>query len=274
MLLHNADGSVRFHEDAAGPIRIFENPDPFEVYTLGADSSGGNADDPAACIVRARRRPRVVGAIHGMFDPFRFAELVYDLHLFFGRALTAVDPDKFGTEVIALYRAKKALASLYRSSTDPKSPKQKRKDYGYVYTEARRERLDRLLAQDLDRGVLDFNFWPLLEEMRLYGFYGRTNRKGDKVGDHPSTGHDDCQKAYAMAKAADADYPLPARPSEADIRLQDLDAKIAYAAGAQRLMLIRERAYAKMLREAGTAQGHPGTVVPKRWSTTGGSGLN
>ena len=231
-----------FRESASGMLYVFEDPDPLESYTVGADAASGGERDYTAFIVRARRSPRVVAVFYGHIDPFESKVQYRLLGRWYNRAWYGPEDDRFGRELIGYLRDVGETSRIVRRPTSEADEVRTRTDYGYAPNTNLRTRLDEAIKARLATGEYDLRFEPLLMELKQYGYYGREVR-GRQVGDHPPTGHDDLQKALGYAIVTHEDTPLPPLPKHEDRRIEQ-------ASGASLVKLMRQKALDAALKQA------------------------
>lgn len=84
-----------------GPLKIWRQPEPGQVYTLGADVADGGQGGDYSCIEIWRKLPAPYHAEqvlewHGHLDPYNFAHIISPLAKMYNEALVAVEINAHG----------------------------------------------------------------------------------------------------------------------------------------------------------------------------------
>lgn len=84
-------------EDGAGELSLWEEPVSGEQYDIGADPATGieGGDWVVACVVKRRNREQVA-EWRGRVDPFAFADILYNLGMYYNTAQVGVEVDGIG----------------------------------------------------------------------------------------------------------------------------------------------------------------------------------
>ena len=245
--VYERDGNFEFVPDESSGLRVYEAPELYGAYIIGADFAQGNASDWTACVVWDRRRSCVSTVYHARADTNLAKVILYDLVHYYRRAWVVIDPDRFGGQAIGYLRDRGYTGRLYRRKTREDDIQQKPLDYGYVFTSRTRAALDERVGEELKRGTLDVRYEPLAREIGLYGYYGREVR-GVQAPDHPPAGHDDLQKALGMALKGHDECPMPSRRDQEDAAFSALPGSTGRIARERAKI---DRAFAELVRRTG-----------------------
>jgi len=105
----------------AGPVSIWEMPQPGQVYVIGADTAEGleHGDFSSAHVIKVSTG-EVVAHWHGHHPPDEFGETLDELGRFYNTALLGVEANNHGHTTLAVLKALKYPKLFYHVRTDEK----------------------------------------------------------------------------------------------------------------------------------------------------------
>jgi len=118
-------GRPEFHEHSQGYVQIWEDPIPGKSYVVGADCAAGlKGRDFSAAYVLCRDNLRVVASFHGSLDVDRYAEELWNIGMFYNKALVAPENNRDLTVALKLSRRGYPRLYYYRALDRKSAPTQ------------------------------------------------------------------------------------------------------------------------------------------------------
>jgi hypothetical protein len=137
-IIRNSDGKLEFIENFGGYFSMREAPMPGVRYIVSGDTSEGLAHgDAQVAYVTNCKTGKCAGVYRSQVPPDEFANVVYDIGMFYNIALVAVEVNKDGLWVNAELEKRGYQNLYYRKSFDDIT-KQITKMFGWKTTSATR----------------------------------------------------------------------------------------------------------------------------------------
>lgn len=137
-IIRNSDGKLEFIENFGGYFSMREAPRPGVRYIVSGDTSEGLAHgDAQVAYVTNCKTGKCAGVYRSQVPPDEFANVVYDIGMFYNIALVAVEVNKDGLWVNAELEKRGYQNLYYRKSFDDIT-KQITKMFGWKTTSATR----------------------------------------------------------------------------------------------------------------------------------------
>jgi len=216
-MMADIEKEADWSDDGAGPLRIFEMPNPGVEFMLSCDAAEGlDSGDNTAILCMNRLTGNLAAVWHGKCPPMDAARRIAAMAWLYGGgwAIAEINGKEGGVVVAELVRL--GYDKLYWRHDDLRPDHSDRKP-GFLASMATRPKVDAAISRFLptvagEEKWLKLNYEPLFEEIRQYAIInGRP--------DHPDGGHDDLQKALGMLLLMHSDerYPYEARLTEVNI---------------------------------------------------------
>ena len=184
------DHSRAFVEDTNGYINIYSEPEPYEPYTIGADTAGEGSDFNTATVIDTQQRQ--VATIRLAKDEDLFADQLYCLGMKYNQALIAPE-NNFSTYVTNTLVNREYPNIYVRENRPDAISKQTVKLYGFNTNKATRPAMLAKLRELVRDRVECINDLVTLQEM----FTFIIDERGKPVAIEGE--HDDTVMAYAIA---------------------------------------------------------------------------
>lgn len=211
--LVDREGLVRIEEDAQGPLRIWEKPNPCCSYVIGADTAEGVSGGDFSC-AQMLRRPcpthgdtlQHVASYHSQEPPEIFGVSLKALGHYYRTA--PIIPEINGPGLLTLYKLTEfpSYPALYCRERFDAGIKQNVEAYGFRTTEATRP----MLVGSLAAAIRDQSFVTQdLDTLDECGTFVKTDGGKDEA---QAGCHDDRVLASALAVIGHRAMPLPKPP--------------------------------------------------------------
>lgn len=173
---------------------IYKNVKENQRYYIGVDTSSGNGGDFSACSVFDSNGEQVAVFYDNKIPVYKFAQLVYDLGMYFNYAFLVVEKNSFGQSVIEKLRVEMQYLNMYKMKQFDERGR-KRYKIGWVTTSVTKPKLVSDFKEQFEIMMILLNDNQTLEEMKIF-----TSYENGKTGNIRGEGfHDDLVVASALA---------------------------------------------------------------------------
>lgn len=199
-VLQETTAGVEFQPASDGPLTIWKNPSPDEdhgKYFVAGDPTHSTRGDFAVAQVINRRTLEQVAEWRGRIDPVTFADVLYQLGLYYNTAEVVNEIEGPGYSTIGALLAKNYPRVYNKARPDQTPGKMSQDQYGWSTTMQSKHLAIGWLLRVVVEGSLTIHSSTLFNEMKSYvtldnGSYGpATNTGKDK-------GYDDTVMAMAI----------------------------------------------------------------------------
>lgn len=172
---------------------IYKNVKPGERYFVGVDTSSGSGGDNSAISVFDSHGEQVAAFYDNKIPVYKFAQVVYDIGMYFNYGFLVVEKNSFGQSIIEKLRAEFGYLNMYKMKQFDERGR-KRYKIGWVTTSVTKPKLISDYKEQFEMDLILLNDNETLEEMKIFTDYnGKTgNIRGEGF-------HDDMVIASALA---------------------------------------------------------------------------
>jgi hypothetical protein len=173
---------------------IYKNVKVNERYYIGVDTSSGNGGDNSAVSVFDSQGEQVAVFFDNRIPVYKFAQVVYDIGMYFNYGFLVVEKNSFGQSVIEKLRAEYGYLNMFKMKTFDERGR-KRYKIGWVTTSVTKPKLVSDYKEQFEMDLILLNDNETLEEMKIF-----TSYENGKTGNIRGEGfHDDLVVASALA---------------------------------------------------------------------------
>ena len=173
---------------------MFKNFKPTERFYIGVDTASGNGGDNSTCSVFNADGEQIGVFFSNQIPVYKFADLVYDMGMYFNYAFLVVEKNSFGQSVIEKLRAEKGYLNMFKMKTFDDRGRKKYK-IGWVTLGSTKPKLIQDFKEQFERELILINDINTLDEMKI--FVEEDGKAHNKRGD--GTNHDDLVIGAALA---------------------------------------------------------------------------
>lgn len=168
------EGRYIFRPDSTGVFKIYEMPQKFGQYVVGADAAEGLAHgDKSAAVVIDKKTNKTVCAYNSNIPPDRFAEDLIKIGHFYNDAIIACESKGYGYGVNQdLY---KSYAKIYRKVNTKKGIVEQTQELGWNTNSSTRPRMLAQLGEEIFDHSTDLNDRDLIQQ--CWTFINNVERK-------------------------------------------------------------------------------------------------
>ncbi|WP_273484730.1 terminase large subunit domain-containing protein [Desulforamulus ruminis] len=172
---------------------IYRNVKENERYYIGVDTSSGSGGDYSAISIFNSEGQQVASFYDSKVPIYKFAQVVYDIGMYFNYGFLVVEKNSFGQSVIEKLRQEFQYLNMYKMKQFDERGR-KRYKIGWVTTSVTKPKLISDFKEQFETDLILMNDNETLEEMKIFTDYnGKTgNIRGEGF-------HDDMVIASALA---------------------------------------------------------------------------
>jgi hypothetical protein len=177
-------------EDQKGALWIWEEPITGHEYIFGIDCSEGvGADNSCIEIIDVTKHEQVGEFYSNNITPYEFAQVVYELAIFYNNALLVIEEMSAGLSVINTLQNELYYDNFYYNNTMSKTPKA-----GLKTTVSNRPLILTSFQTCILQKTMKMNSIRMLNEMKTFEYNATTKKPEAHKGKH-----DDAIMAFAIA---------------------------------------------------------------------------
>jgi hypothetical protein len=177
-------------EDQKGALWIWEEPITGHEYIFGIDCSEGvGADNSCIEIIDVTKHEQVGEFYSNNITPYEFAQVVYELAIFYNNALLVIEEMSAGLSVINTLQNELYYDNFYYNNTMSKTPKA-----GIKTTVSNRPIILTSFQTCILQKTMKMNSIRMLNEMKTFEYNATTKKPEAHKGKH-----DDAIMAFAIA---------------------------------------------------------------------------
>jgi len=177
-------------EDQKGALWIWEEPITGHEYIFGIDCSEGvGADNSCIEIIDVTKHEQVGEFYSNNITPYEFAQVVYELAIFYNNALLVIEEMSAGLSVINTLQNELYYDNFYYNNTMSKTPKA-----GLKTTVSNRPIILTSFQTCILQKTMKMNSIRMLNEMKTFEYNATTKKPEAHKGKH-----DDAIMAFAIA---------------------------------------------------------------------------
>lgn len=156
--------SITLTPRADGRLKVYQEPNPGDIYALGADVAEGLELGDFSSVFVINKRLEHCASWHGKMDPDLFGELVCKIGSFYNQALVAVEINNHGHATMAQVKRKGYLNVYTRQIKEERSEAYTKKIGWHSNKKSKMLMLDEFVAA-VREGTLQLWDQALLREM-------------------------------------------------------------------------------------------------------------
>ncbi|ABO48923.1 conserved hypothetical protein [Desulforamulus reducens MI-1] len=173
---------------------IYRNVKSNERYFIGVDTSSGSGGDYSAVSVFDSQGEQIATFYDNKIPVYKFAQVVYDIGMYFNYGFLVVEKNSFGQSVIEKLRTEFGYLNMYKMKQFDERGR-KRYKIGWVTTSVTKPKLISDYKEQFEMDLILLNDNETLEEMKIF-----TSYENGKTGNIRGEGfHDDMVIASALA---------------------------------------------------------------------------
>lgn len=177
-------------EDQKGALWIWEEPITGHEYIFGIDCSEGvGADNSCIEIIDVTKQEQVGEFYSNNITPYEFAQVVYELAIFYNNALLVIEEMSAGLSVINTLQNELYYDNFYYNNTASKTPKA-----GLKTTVSNRPLILTSFQTCILQKTMKINSIRMLNEMKTFEYNATTKKPEAHKGKH-----DDAIMAFSIA---------------------------------------------------------------------------
>ncbi|ALX50535.1 hypothetical protein AOX59_04150 [Lentibacillus amyloliquefaciens] len=178
-------------------LKIFHEFNPKKRYYAGVDVAHGSGNgDSSTCTIIDDEGVEVASLGTNKLPVYQFADVLYDLLMWYGQPFTAIERNNVGIVLIEKMRDEYQLMNLYKEKLFDQKGKRK-SQLGFTTTVHSKPILLEKFKEHFERGYILLNDTETLEQMQIY--QNVNNKMGNKQG---TDNHDDKVISASLANLA------------------------------------------------------------------------
>lgn len=174
---------------------LFELPERSKKYYFGVDTASGSGQDYSTISAYDIDGQQVMSFYHNKITIYEFAQVIYDLGIFYNYAFLTVESNSYGLAVIERLRKEKQYMNMYKMKTFDERGKKKLK-VGFLTSQKTKPIMISDFKEQFELGLINIECKTTLNQMQM--FIETNGRTGNKRGNSDAH-HDDSVIASALA---------------------------------------------------------------------------
>ncbi|WP_342598797.1 terminase family protein [Psychrobacillus sp. FSL H8-0483] len=176
-------------------LALFELPERSKKYYFGVDTASGSGQDFSTISVFDIDGQQVLSFYHNKITIYEFAQVIYDLGIFYNYAFLTVESNSYGLAVIERLRKEKQYLNMYKMKTFDERGKKKLK-VGFLTSQKTKPIMISDFKEQFELGLINIECKVTLNQMQM--FIETNGRMGNKKG-NSDLHHDDSVISSALA---------------------------------------------------------------------------
>ncbi|HWJ80192.1 MAG TPA: terminase family protein [Niallia sp.] len=176
-------------------LDIFEFPKRTKKYYFGIDTASGSGKDFSTIAAFDDEGQQVMSFYNNKIPLYEFAQVVYDLGIFYNYAFLTVEKNSYGLPLIERLRKEKGYLNMYKMKTFDERGK-KKLQIGFITSEKTKAIMISDYKEQFEIGLINIECKITLQQMQM--FVETNGRLGNKRG-NSDLHHDDSVIAVGLA---------------------------------------------------------------------------
>ncbi|MEQ6356081.1 terminase family protein [Lysinibacillus sp. M3] len=176
-------------------LDLFEFPKRNMKYYFGVDTASGSGNDYSTITAFDSEGQQVISFYHNKIPVYEFAQIIYDLGIFYNYAFLTVERNSYGLPVIERLRKERGYLNMYKMKTFDDRGK-KKLQIGFITSEKTKAIMISDMKEQFELGLINIECKTTLQQMQM--FVETNGRLGNKRG-NSELHHDDSVISTALA---------------------------------------------------------------------------
>lgn len=176
-------------------LNLFELPERSKKYYFGVDTASGSGNDYSTITAFDSDGQQVMSFYHNKIAVYEFAQVIYDLGIFYNYAFLTVERNSYGLPVIERLRKERGYLNMYKMKTFDERGK-KKLQIGFITSEKTKAIMISDMKEQFELGLVNIECKTTLQQMQM--FVETNGRLGNKRG-NSELHHDDNVISTALA---------------------------------------------------------------------------
>ncbi|MEK4700268.1 terminase family protein [Solibacillus sp. FSL R7-0668] len=193
MVSPNVPESVRKYVGKG--LDLFELPQRSIRYYFGVDTASGSGRDYSAIACFNADGEQVMSFYNNKIPVYEFAQVIYDLGIFYNYAFLTVEKNSYGLPLIERLRKERGYLNMYKMKTFDERGK-KKLQIGFITSEKTKAIMISDFKEQFELGLINIECKHSLQQMQM--FVENNGKLGNKRG-NSDLHHDDSVIAIGLA---------------------------------------------------------------------------
>lgn len=183
------------HKYIGKGLNIFDLPKRTRKYHFGIDTASGSGKDFSTIAAFDDEGQQVMSFYHNKIPIYEFAQVIYDLGIFYNYAFLTVERNSYGLPLIERLRKEKGYLNMYKMKTFDERGK-KKLQIGFITSEKTKAIMITDMKEQFELGLINIECKVTLQQMQM--FVETNGKLGNKRG-NSDLHHDDSVIAVGLA---------------------------------------------------------------------------
>lgn len=176
-------------------LDLFELPNRSMKYYIGVDTASGSGRDYSTIACFDSEGQQVMSFYNNKIPVYEFAQVIYDLGIFYNYAFLTVEKNSYGLPLIERLRKERGYLNMYKMKTFDERGK-KKLQIGFITSEKTKAIMISDMKEQFELGLINIECKQSLQQMQM--FIETNGRLGNKRG-NSDLHHDDSVIAIGLA---------------------------------------------------------------------------
>lgn len=183
------------HKYIGKGLDIFYLPKKNKRYYFGIDTASGSGNDYSTITAFDDEGQQVFSFYNNKIPIYEFAQVIYDLGIFYNYAFLTVEKNSYGSPLIERLRKEKGYLNMFKMKTFDMRGK-KKLEIGWITSEKSKAIMITDLKEQFELGLINIECKVTLQQMQM--FIENNGKLGNKRG-HSDLHHDDLVISAGLA---------------------------------------------------------------------------